>query len=100
MARFRLAWDFARSNGIVCRHHGFSDFLKTACKKIHNALDPPFHNVKFEAANMKSSSIFLLIAVLAFLPVAHTADISGVITFKGTPPPEADYGPKMTEASP
>ena len=45
---------------------------------------------------MRISSIFLLMATLAFLPVAHAADITGVITLKGTPPPEADYGPKMT----
>ena len=41
-----------------------------------------------------------MIAALAVLPVAPAADITGVVTFKGTPPPEADYGPKMTEASP
>jgi plastocyanin len=49
---------------------------------------------------MKISPRFLLLTALAFLPVAHAADIVGVITLKGTPPPEADYGPKMTEASP
>jgi plastocyanin len=49
---------------------------------------------------MRISSIFPLIATLAFVPVARAADITGVITFKGTPPPEANYGPKMTEASP
>ena len=30
----------------------------------------------------------------------RAADITGVITFKGTPPAEGDYGPTMTEASP
>src|SRR5580692_8753775 len=49
---------------------------------------------------MKVSSIFLLIATLAFLPVARAADITGVITLKGTPPAESDLGPTMTEASP
>jgi plastocyanin len=49
---------------------------------------------------MKFSSIFLLLATLAANPVLHAADITGVITFKGTPPPEADLGPTMTEASP
>jgi plastocyanin len=49
---------------------------------------------------MKISSIALLIATLAAAQVARAADITGVITLKGTPPPEADIGPKMTEASP
>jgi plastocyanin len=46
---------------------------------------------------MKIFSCFLLLAILS---VARAADITGVITLKGTPPAEADYGPKMTEASP
>jgi plastocyanin len=49
---------------------------------------------------MKISSIALLIATLAAAQVSRAADITGVITLKGTPPPEADIGPKMTEASP
>jgi plastocyanin len=49
---------------------------------------------------MKFSSIFLLLATLAAAPVLHAADITGVITFKGTPPAEADLGATMTEASP
>jgi plastocyanin len=44
---------------------------------------------------MKISSFFLLIATLAFLPVAHAADITGVITFKGTPPAEKEITPLM-----
>ena len=44
--------------------------------------------------------VFLFAAAIAAAPVSHAADITGVITFKGTPPPEADIGPKMTEASP
>jgi plastocyanin len=49
---------------------------------------------------MKIPSILLLIATLAATPVARAADITGVITLKGTPPPESDIGPTMTEASP
>jgi plastocyanin len=44
---------------------------------------------------MKSFSIFLLIATLAFLPVARAADIIGVVTFKGTPPAEKEITPLM-----
>jgi plastocyanin len=49
---------------------------------------------------MRILSRFLLLAMLAILPAARAADITGVITLKGTPPAEADIGPKMTEASP
>jgi plastocyanin len=49
---------------------------------------------------MRIFSNFLLVAILAAMPVARAADITGVITFKGTPPPEADIGPTMTAASP
>lgn len=46
---------------------------------------------------MKISVISLLAAVLAMvspsLSVAHAADITGVITFKGTPPPEKEITP-------
>ena len=48
----------------------------------------------------KTLSNFLLAVILTAMTVAPAADITGVVTFKGTPPPEADYGPKMTEASP
>jgi plastocyanin len=44
---------------------------------------------------MKSFSVFLLIAALAFLPVARAADIIGVVTFKGTPPAEKEITPLM-----
>ena len=47
---------------------------------------------------MKISSMFLLMATLAFLPVAHAADIIGVITFKGTPPAEKEITPLMDNA--
>ena len=47
---------------------------------------------------MKISSIFPLIAALAFLPVAHAADIIGVITFKSTPPAEKEITPLMDNA--
>ena len=47
---------------------------------------------------MKISSIFTLVAALAFLPVAHAADIVGVITFKGTPPAEKEITPLMDNA--
>jgi plastocyanin len=49
---------------------------------------------------MKYSSIFLLLAVLAVTPILRATDITGVITLKGTPPPEVDLGPTMSEASP
>lgn len=46
---------------------------------------------------MKISVISLLAAVLAMvspsLSVVHAADITGVITFKGTPPPEKEITP-------
>jgi plastocyanin len=69
--------------------------IKNACEKIHNALDPPFHNVKFVAVIMKTSSFFPLVAALVFLPVAHAADITGVIMLKGTPPAEKEITPLM-----
>jgi plastocyanin len=47
---------------------------------------------------MKFSSFFLLLAVLAFLPAASAADIIGVVTFKGTPPPEKEITPLMDNA--
>jgi hypothetical protein len=47
-----------------------------------------FRDVKFEAANMKISSFFPLMMALAFLPAGHAADITGTITFTGTPPAE------------
>jgi plastocyanin len=47
---------------------------------------------------MKISSIFPLVAALAFLPVSHAADIVGVVTFKGTPPAEKEITPIMDNA--
>jgi plastocyanin len=47
---------------------------------------------------MKISSFFLLMATLAFLPVAPAADIIGVVTFNGTPPPEKEISPIMDNA--
>jgi hypothetical protein len=44
---------------------------------------------------MKTSSLFLLLATLAFLPATHAGDITGVITFKGTPPAEKVITPIM-----
>jgi plastocyanin len=37
---------------------------------------------------MKISSVFLLAVAVAVVSVSQAADITGVITFKGTPPPE------------
>jgi plastocyanin len=42
---------------------------------------------------MKISSVFLLIAALAAVPVLRAADISGVITLQGTPPAEKEITP-------
>jgi len=47
---------------------------------------------------MKISSMFLLMAMLAFLSAAKAADIVGVITFKGTPPAEKEITPLMDNA--
>jgi plastocyanin len=44
--------------------------------------------------------VFLFAAAFVIGTVSQAANITGIITFKGTPPPEADIGPKMTEASP
>ena len=49
---------------------------------------------------MKKSSCFLLVLALAVLPVAHAADITGVITLKGTPPAESDLGDTISASSP
>jgi plastocyanin len=49
---------------------------------------------------MKTSAVFLLVVALTAVSAGQAADITGGITFKGTPPAEADIGPKMTEASP
>ncbi|MGH7976291.1 MAG: hypothetical protein ACREC8_06480 [Limisphaerales bacterium] len=44
---------------------------------------------------MKIFSLFLLVATLAAAPIARAADIIGVITLKGTPPPEIPITPIM-----
>jgi plastocyanin len=44
---------------------------------------------------MKSFSITLLAAVLIAVPAARSADIVGVVTFKGTPPAEKEITPLM-----
>src|SRR5208283_2062419 len=44
---------------------------------------------------MKIYSFFLLFATLAFLPAAPAADITGVVTIKGTPPAEKEITPIM-----
>jgi plastocyanin len=49
---------------------------------------------------MKKSLLLLSFGIFSALQLAGAADITGVITLKGTPPAEADIGPKMTEASP
>ena len=49
---------------------------------------------------MKKSLLLLSLGFFAALQLARAGDITGTITLKGTPPAEADIGPKMTEASP
>ena len=49
---------------------------------------------------MKITSCFSLLTALAFLPVIHAADITGIITLKGTPPAESDLGPTISQNSP
>jgi plastocyanin len=47
---------------------------------------------------MKIAPVFLLITAL-MATVAHAADITGVITFKGTPPTESDLSEKISDES-
>jgi plastocyanin len=47
---------------------------------------------------MKISSFFPLMVALAFLPAGHAADITGIITFTGTPPAEKEITPLMDNA--
>jgi plastocyanin len=53
---------------------------------------------------MKIPAISFLVSALTAVSLSistlHAADIMGVITFKGTPPPETDLGSTMSEASP
>ena len=46
---------------------------------------------------MKTFYFFLLLASLAILPAGRAADITGVITFKGTPPAEKEITPIMDD---
>ncbi|HXI71237.1 MAG TPA: carboxypeptidase regulatory-like domain-containing protein [Verrucomicrobiae bacterium] len=48
---------------------------------------------------MKISSLFLLLAAMALVPGTQAADITGVITFKGTPPAEKEITPIMDDAN-
>ena len=48
---------------------------------------------------MKKFSLVLLIAVLANMPVARAADIIGIVTLNGTPPPEVPYTPLMNDST-
>jgi plastocyanin len=48
---------------------------------------------------MKISSFFLGIAAFALLHSVNAADITGVITFKGTPPAEKEITPIMDDAN-
>jgi plastocyanin len=48
---------------------------------------------------MKISSYFPFAATLMLLPALHAADITGVITLKGTPPPEKEITPIMDDAN-
>jgi plastocyanin len=52
------------------------------------------------AAFMKKSLLLLSLGIISALQLVRAGDITGTITSKGTPPPEADIGPKMTELSP
>lgn len=46
---------------------------------------------------MKITSVLFLAAALAVVPGSRAADITGVITFKGTPPAEVPYTPLMQD---
>jgi len=48
---------------------------------------------------MKAASIFLLAVTLALANAGRSADIVGVITLKGTPPPEKEITPLMDDAN-
>jgi plastocyanin len=49
---------------------------------------------------MRKSLLLLSLGIISALQLVRGGDITGTITLKGTPPPEADIGPKMTELSP
>ncbi len=48
---------------------------------------------------MRISSCLSIVATLGLLPALHAADIIGVITLKGTPPPEKEITPIMDDAN-
>ena len=48
---------------------------------------------------MRKSLLLLSLGIISALQLVCAGDITGTITLKGTPPAEADIGPKMTEAS-
>jgi plastocyanin len=77
--------------------HRLRHKIKPACEKFHKSLDPTFAGDKFKGV-MRFYSVFLLLATLAAAPVAHAADIVGIITFKGTPPAEKEITPIMDNA--
>jgi len=47
----------------------------------------------------KSTALFALAGLLAFLPRSEAADITGTITLKGTPPKEKDITPLKDDAT-
>lgn len=49
---------------------------------------------------MKKSLLLLSLGMFAVAQIVNAGDVTGTITFKGTPPAEIDIGPTMTEASP
>jgi plastocyanin len=49
---------------------------------------------------MKNVLAILAVGIFGVWQTASAADITGLITLKGTPPAEVDIGPKMLEASP
>ncbi len=61
--------------------------------KIHTLFE--FYNMKI----LKVSSIFTLLAALSIVPAVSAADIVGVITLKGTPPPEKEITPLKEDAN-
>ncbi len=61
--------------------------------KIHTLFE--FYKMKA----LKLAVIFPLLAALAGMPVTQAADIVGVITLKGTPPPEKEITPLKEDAN-
>ena len=63
----------------------------------HNGFDPYFMMITV-AEKMKARLLILLVAISILPQAAHPADITGVIMFKGTPPPETEITPLMDNA--